>query len=76
MIVVLCVVVMDNGLIKQVDILFGIYEDLQSVYVVDFIGDVNIFEGKVVKFFDGYQVYMGEGIVFFFVKIDKMLDDG
>ena len=70
------VAVMDNGLIKQVDTPSGIYEDPQSVYVADFIGDVNILEGKAAKSADGYQVHMGEGIAPLSVKTDKTLDDG
>lgn len=40
------VAVMDNGLIVQVDTPSGIYETPNSVYVADFIGNVNIVEGN------------------------------
>lgn len=40
------VAVMDHGKMKQVDTPDKIYEMPNSVYVADFIGDVNIVEGK------------------------------
>ena len=41
------VAVMDHGLIKQVETPAKIYEQPNSVYVADFIGDVNLIEGRV-----------------------------
>ena len=41
------VAVMDHGLIKQVATPARIYEQPNSVYVADFIGDVNLIEGRV-----------------------------
>ena len=40
------VAVMDHGKVIQVDTPAGIYETPNSVYVADFIGDVNIIRGK------------------------------
>mgnify|MGYP001822335699 CR=1 FL=1 len=41
------VAVMDHGQLKQVDTPDRIYEQPNSVYVADFIGDVNLIEGRV-----------------------------
>ena len=41
------IAVMDNGRIIQVDTPDRIYETPSSVYVADFIGDVNLVEGKI-----------------------------
>ena len=41
------VAVMDHGQLKQVATPAEIYEQPNSVYVADFIGDVNLIEGKV-----------------------------
>ncbi len=38
---------MDHGKIIQVDTPAKIYEEPGSVYVADFIGDVNLIEGSV-----------------------------
>ncbi len=43
------IAVMDHGKIVQVDTPAKIYEEPGSVYVADFIGDVNLIKGKVVK---------------------------
>ncbi len=40
------VAVMDHGKVVQVDTPADIYEAPNSVYVADFIGDINIFEGQ------------------------------
>jgi putrescine transport system ATP-binding protein len=42
------IAVMDRGIVKQVATPAEIYEAPNSRYVADFIGDINIFEGKVV----------------------------
>ena len=41
------VAVMDAGVLKQVDTPDRIYEQPNSVYVADFIGDVNLIEGHI-----------------------------
>ena len=43
------IAVMDHGKLKQVDTPDRVYEAPNSVYVADFIGDVNIIEGQVTK---------------------------
>lgn len=47
------VAVMDHGKIIQVDTPAGIYEQPNSVYVADFIGDVNIIEGTATPLGEG-----------------------
>ncbi len=56
------VAVMDEGLIVQVATPAAIYEYPNSVYVADFIGDVNIIEGQVSPSGDGeYALTWNEG---------------
>ncbi|MBT2129998.1 ABC transporter ATP-binding protein [Aliiroseovarius lamellibrachiae] len=43
------IAVMDHGKIVQVDTPAKIYEEPGNIYVADFIGDVNLIKGKVVK---------------------------
>ncbi len=43
------IAVMDHGKLVQVDTPAKIYELPKTVYVADFIGDVNLFEGKITK---------------------------
>ncbi|MCG3267113.1 ABC transporter ATP-binding protein [Yoonia sp. I 8.24] len=43
------IAVMDHGKLKQIDTPDRIYEAPNSLYVADFIGDVNIIEGQVTK---------------------------
>ena len=43
------IAVMDHGKLKQVDTPDRVYEAPNSVYVADFIGDVNIIEGQVTQ---------------------------
>ena len=43
------IAVMDQGKLKQVDTADRIYESPNSVYVADFIGDVNLVEGSVTQ---------------------------
>ncbi len=47
------IAVMDEGKVIQVDTPGRIYESPQSVYVADFIGDVNLIEGNVTPLEDG-----------------------
>ncbi len=47
------IAVMDKGIIKQVATPAEIYEAPNSRYVADFIGDINIVEGKVTAVADG-----------------------
>ncbi len=55
------VAVMDEGRIVQVATPDAIYETPNSIYVADFIGDVNIFEGHASAAAGGYDIVWGEG---------------
>src|SRR5690606_26999891 len=56
------VAVMDHGKMIQVDTPGRIYETPNSVYVADFIGDVNIVEGRATrKGDDRYAISWAEG---------------
>jgi len=55
------VAVMDEGRIIQVATPADIYEAPSSVYVADFIGDVNIIQGTALKAGDGYDIAWAEG---------------
>jgi len=48
------IAVMDHGQVMQVDTPAHIYEGPNSVYVADFIGDVNLIEGKITEITDGF----------------------
>ncbi|WP_371169200.1 ABC transporter ATP-binding protein [Aliiroseovarius sp. 2305UL8-7] len=48
------IAVMDHGKIIQVDTPAKIYEEPSSVYVADFIGDVNLIKGNITKTGDGH----------------------
>ncbi|SHH17421.1 putrescine transport system ATP-binding protein [Cognatiyoonia sediminum] len=57
------IAVMDNGLLKQVDTPDRIYETPNSVYVADFIGDVNIVTGTATTVDgDATQLTWAEGV--------------
>ena len=56
------IAVMDQGRIVQVSTPDKIYEEPNCVYVADFIGDVNIIEGKATATGDGrYRIDWAEG---------------
>ncbi len=55
------VAVMDHGQLKQVDTPDRIYEQPNSVYVADFIGDVNLIEGRVGELGELAEVHWAEG---------------
>ncbi|MCL6285816.1 ABC transporter ATP-binding protein [Ruegeria sp. 2012CJ41-6] len=56
------VAVMDHGRIIQADTPDRIYETPNSVYVADFIGDVNIIQGKANSGEgEGYRIFWSEG---------------
>ncbi|MDE9451000.1 ABC transporter ATP-binding protein [Aliiroseovarius sp. Z3] len=48
------IAVMDHGKIIQVDTPSKIYEEPKSIYVADFIGDVNLIKGNVSRTGDGH----------------------
>ena len=71
------VAVMDEGRIMQVATPANIYEEPNSVYVADFIGDVNIIQGKAQRTGDdGYDIHWAEGYEPFHAKTPARLDDG
>ena len=55
------VAVMDHGKLVQVDTPDRIYENPNSTYVADFIGDVNILKGHASKTDAGCTIAWGEG---------------
>ncbi|MGB0901273.1 ABC transporter ATP-binding protein [Halocynthiibacter sp.] len=55
------VAVMDHGKLVQVDTPDRIYENPNSTYVADFIGDVNILKGHASKTDAGCAIAWGEG---------------
>ena len=55
------VAVMDHGQLVQVDTPDRIYEQPNSVYVADFIGDVNLIEGRVGAVGEGAELFWAEG---------------
>ncbi|MGY3438281.1 MULTISPECIES: ABC transporter ATP-binding protein [unclassified Marinovum] len=70
------VAVMDEGRIVQVATPAEIYEQPNSVYVADFIGDVNIIEGSATPLDDGYEVAWAEGLPALHAKTDRAFDRG
>ncbi|HEX2842817.1 ABC transporter ATP-binding protein [Hyphomicrobium sp.] len=60
------IAVMDHGEFRQVATPGDIYEAPNSRYVANFIGDVNLFEGKVVKIEGGFaEIDWGPGLARF-----------
>jgi putrescine transport system ATP-binding protein len=55
------VAVMDAGVLKQVATPSQIYENPNSVYVADFIGDITILSGRARKAGDRYTIDWAEG---------------
>ena len=71
------VAVMDNGKVKQVDTPARIYETPNSVYVADFIGDVNLIEGNVTLKPDGLvRLAWAEGAPEIIATAGEGLKDG
>ena len=70
------VAVMDEGRIIQVATPPVIYEQPNSVYVADFIGDVNIIEGRARPVADGYDILWAEGQPPFHAKTPNRFSDG
>jgi len=70
------VAVMDHGQIIQADTPQRIYEVPNSVYVADFIGDVNIIEGRVTRTEDGFDLAYQEGQPPLHATSDKQIADG
>lgn len=70
------VAVMDEGRLIQVDTPDRIYEYPNSVYVADFIGDVNLIEGHASRDNDGYSIAYAEGQAPLFAKTKTDLGAG
>ena len=70
------VAVMDAGKMIQVDTPAGIYEAPNSVYVADFIGDVNIIEGNASVSGENVDVHFAEGVDPIHAVTDKPITDG
>jgi len=70
------VAVMDEGRIMQVSTPAQIYEAPNSVYVADFIGDVNIIEGTASPSVNGYEVRWAEGHAPLVAKAAQVLREG
>ena len=70
------VAVMDEGKLMQVATPARIYEAPNSVYVADFIGDVNIIEGKAHQTGDKLQIDWAEGQPALSATTDKDFDLG
>ena len=72
------VAVMDEGRIMQVATPAVIYEQPNSVYVADFIGDVNIIEGAATPHpaGDGYAIDWAEGQPQFHAKTNRAFAPG
>jgi putrescine transport system ATP-binding protein len=71
------VAVMDEGRIMQVATPEKIYEAPKSVYVADFIGEVNIIKGKAKPAGDGkFEVHWADGKAPFVAASDIKFSDG
>jgi len=70
------VAVMDQGRIVQADTPARIYEQPNSVYVADFIGEVTIIDGTANPEGDGYEIAYAEGVPPLFVATDKKFARG
>jgi putrescine transport system ATP-binding protein len=65
---------MDEGRMVQVDTPARIYEAPNTVYVADFIGDVNIIQGRATQSGDQVQIAWGEGMSDITGTTDKTFD--
>ena len=70
------IAVMDEGRMIQVDTPARIYEAPNTVYVADFIGDVNIIEGRATPSGEHVQIAWGEGVSDIKGSTDKSFDSG
>ncbi|MCG7623622.1 ABC transporter ATP-binding protein [Epibacterium sp. Ofav1-8] len=71
------VAVMDNGKVMQVATPADIYEAPNSVYVADFIGDVNLIKGTVTATGEAtYALHWREGAAPLVVKSPNTISDG
>ena len=70
------VAVMDHGKMVQVDTPAGIYEAPNSVYVADFIGDVNLIEGNAKVDGNTVRIHFSEGAEPITAISDRPIADG
>ena len=70
------IAVMDEGRVMQVSTPDRIYEAPVSVYVADFIGDVNIFSGRILTTRDVYELGFAEGQPTVHAASEKPLSEG
>ena len=70
------VAVMDEGRLIQVSTPEELYEEPSSTYVADFIGDVNLIEGKASPTEDGIDIHWAEGLAPFHCKTTKPFSEG
>ena len=70
------IAVMNEGRMIQVDTPARIYEAPNTVYVADFIGDVNIIEGRATPSGEQVQIAWGEGVSDITGTTDKSFDSG
>ena len=70
------VAVMDHGRIIQADTPARIYEEPNSVYVADFIGDVTIIEGTATPQGAGYEIAFAEDEPALYAETDKTFAEG
>ncbi|MET4103595.1 putrescine transport system ATP-binding protein [Roseovarius sp. MBR-78] len=70
------VAVMDNGRIIQADTPARIYEEPNSVYVADFIGEVTIISGTARKSGAGYEIAYAEGVAPLHAESETHFDNG
>lgn len=69
------VVVMNNGNIEQIGTPKDVYEEPNSVFVAEFIGDINILNGEVLEILSGEIKGKVEGRICS-IKTDKQLNIG
>lgn len=70
------IVLLHKGKIEQVDTPKKIYEEPTSLYVADFIGESNIFNGEVVKTIDNkIEIKLENNDIIKYDKIDYNLND-
>jgi len=70
------VAVMDHGRIVQADTPARIYEQPNSVYVADFIGEVTIIDGTATRAGDGYEIAFAEDRPPLFARTEKDFANG
>ena len=70
------VAVMDHGRIVQASTPAEIYEAPNSVYVADFIGDVNIIEGHAERSGEGFDITWGDGRPKIYAETQRQFDGG